>query len=139
MRLLCCTLLIALHTAYGQSSGGAISGTISDPGSAVIAGAEIVIENTSTHDTRRLASSSSGFYNAPNLPPGTYEVRVSAPGFASLVRKDVEVQVGSEAVVNAQLKVGAASDRPERQAGVTTELTSSPVEARRVPEPGIPC
>jgi hypothetical protein len=109
----CAAFLLCLQAAFGQNSGGTISGTVSDPAAAVITGAEIVIENTSTGEVRRLASSSSGFYSAPNLPPGTYEVHVSAPGFATLVRKDVEVQVGSEMVVNAQLRLGTASEQVE--------------------------
>jgi hypothetical protein len=109
----CLVLLLLVRAANAQVSGGTISGTVSDPAAAVIAGADVVIENTATHEVRKIASGSTGFYSAANLAPGTYELKASAPGFSSLVRKDLEVQVGAELVINVQLKVGAATEQIE--------------------------
>ncbi len=111
--LRCLVLLLLVRAANAQVSGGTISGTVSDPDSAVIAAAEVSIESTATHEIRRITSGSTGFYSAPNLPPGTYELKASAPGFSNLVRKDLEVQVGAELVINVQLRVGAATDQIE--------------------------
>ena len=121
----CLVLLLLVRAAAGQSSGGAISGTVSDPGAAVIAGAEVSIENTATHEVRRATSGSTGFYSAPNLAPGTYELKVSAPGFSTMVRKDLEVQVGAEIVINAQLAVGASSEQIEVTASAPEVDTAS--------------
>ena len=106
-------VLLLVRAANAQVSGGAISGTVTDPAAAIIAGAEVSIENTATHEIRRITTGSTGFYSAPNLPPGSYEIRVASPGFSSLVRKDLEVQVGAELVINAQLQVGAATEQVE--------------------------
>lgn len=104
-------LLLLVRAASAQTSGGTISGTVSDPASAVIAGAEVVIENTDTHEMRRTTSGSTGFYSAANLAPGSYQLKASAPGFSNLVRNELEVQVGAELVINVQLRVGAASEQ----------------------------
>jgi hypothetical protein len=106
-------LSATITAVYAQNSGGAIGGTVSDPQGAVIASAEIIVDNTGTHETRHVVSSSSGFYTATNLTPGIYDLRVSSPGFSNVLRKDVEVQVGSEIVLNFELKVGAASEQVE--------------------------
>jgi len=47
--------------------------------------------NTSTNAVYRTASSASGVYTLPQLPSGTYEVSVAAPGFNPFVQKNVTV------------------------------------------------
>src|SRR5947209_9238978 len=90
---LACAIVFVLlaRTASAQVSGGTISGTITDPTGAVLADAEVLIENTATGEARKLNTTSNGFYSAPNLTPGTYRLPVSAPGFATLVTSDVPV------------------------------------------------
>jgi Carboxypeptidase regulatory-like domain len=41
-----------------------------------------------------------GLYDAPNLTPGNYTVRVEAPGFRTLERRDVVLGVGTEVRVD---------------------------------------
>src|SRR5260370_11069515 len=108
-------LVVALlaRTAAAQVSGGAISGTVSDPAGAVIAGASVVIQNVNTGETRRLQTSTTGLYSATNLPPGMYRMTISFEGFSNLVREGLEVQVGSELVVNLQLQLGSATEKVE--------------------------
>jgi hypothetical protein len=103
-------ILIAAISAPAQVGGGTISGTVSDPGAAVVPGAEVSIENIATHEVRHIATSSTGLFSAPNLTPGTYRVTVTAPGFSTWTRPGIEVQVGGEAVLRAELQVGAAAD-----------------------------
>ena len=118
-------VVLIVRGVYAQVSGGAISGTVSDPASAVVPGAEISLENGATREVRRITSGSTGFYSANNLTPGTYELRASAPGFSSLVQKDLEVQVGAELVINLQLRVGAANDQIEVTAAAPEVETAS--------------
>jgi hypothetical protein len=96
-----------------QMSGGAISGTVSDQAAAIVPGAQVTVENTATGDMRHLTTSSTGLYSAANLPPGTYQISVTAPGFSRAIRNNVAVQVGSEIVVDIQLHVGQASEKIE--------------------------
>ena len=126
----CLLVLFLVGSAHAQVSGGAISGTISDPVAAAVAGAEVAIENLATREIRRLVSSSAGLYSASNLPPGVYRLSVAAPGFSRLVRTNLEVQVGAEILVDLRLQVGSASEKIEVSAEApTVEAASSAVGA----------
>src|SRR5258708_16974901 len=92
----------ALLVAQTTLSTGSIVGTVSDPSSAVVSGAKVVITNTGTNQTVTLTSNSSGAFSTGPLDPGNYKVQVSAKGF-STVSQSVTVQVGNTAGVNAKL------------------------------------
>lgn len=111
-------LLMMPVTVLGQSSGGAIRGTITDPSGAVIEGATITVVQGGTGETRRLQTNGAGLYDAPNLPIGTYTLTVAANGFSTAERASIEVQVGSERVVDVELGVGPA--------GQTVTATAEP-------------
>jgi hypothetical protein len=112
--------LLAAATAAAQTSGGAIVGTVTDPSGAVVAAAEIMIEEVSTGENWRLSSSIAGLYHAPNLPVGSYKLIVSAVGFSNEERNKLKVEVGSEHV---QLALG----RPEQT--VTVALQGATVDS----------
>jgi hypothetical protein len=81
---------------FAQGSFGRILGTVTDPSGAVIAGATVSVIDTQRGLARTLTTDQAGEYNAPNLIPGTYTVRVEAPGFQRLDRQNVELEVGKE-------------------------------------------
>jgi hypothetical protein len=62
---------IAASPAYAQVSGATLSGTITDPSGAALAGAKISITNKATGVIRDVTADAAGFYSAPNLLPGT--------------------------------------------------------------------
>src|SRR5678810_1484277 len=72
--------LLAL-TLFAQSDRGTITGTVSDPAGAVVAGAPIEIRNVETGIVNRVASSATGNYTIAQLPAGQYELSVNVAGF----------------------------------------------------------
>ncbi len=106
-------VVLLSQAALAQSSGGSLSGTVSDPSGAVLAGADVTIEKLDTHETRRIASSSSGLYSAPNLTPGTYRLTVSKAGFSTLTRTGIEIEVGASVVVDVPMTIGASEQKVE--------------------------
>ena len=100
-------------TALGQVAGGVIAGTVTDSSGAAVPYAKIAVRNTATGIDTELVSNESGVFRAANLLPGTYEVAASAPGFASLLRRDIVLTVGTELIVDLRLKVGGASEQVE--------------------------
>src|SRR4051812_7434984 len=77
---LVCLFLISLP-AFGQGGGGTITGTISDPAGAVVAGATVEARNTETGVVFPAVSTNTGNYTISQLPVGTYVVTVQVPGF----------------------------------------------------------
>jgi hypothetical protein len=105
--------VLASIGAHGQVSGATLSGTITDATGAVIANVQVSIRNQATADVRTVAVDAAGFYSAPNLLPGKYDVTVSAPGFATAVQKDVTLTVGGQQVLNVKMKVGQVNETVE--------------------------
>jgi hypothetical protein len=122
------SILLAVMTAAnasGQTSGGAIRGTVSDPSGAMVPGAGITIKEVSTSENWRLVSSSAGLYNAPNLPVGRYNVTVKAAGFSTAELSDIDVEVGSERVVDVQLVLGKADEKVTVVSQAAVDLATS--------------
>lgn len=92
---------------------GEISGTVFDPSGAVLAGAEITIENSQSGFARRISSTGSGSYSLGFLKPGIYQVTATLSGFKSTVLKDVEVQVDIVTRLDISLVVGQVSESVE--------------------------
>jgi len=101
--------VVPMPIVSAQTFGGGIEGTITDPSGAPVAGAAIMIEEVDTGLKWKLVSSSTGLYSAHSLPVGKYFVLVNASGFAGAKRERVQVEEGSERVVDVQLAVGQSS------------------------------
>jgi hypothetical protein len=91
---------------YAQVSGATVTGTVRDSSGAVIVNAQISITDVATGVTRNVATDSAGFYATPNLLPGNYEVRVTAPGFSTVVRTGITLTVGAQQVLDIAMNVG---------------------------------
>jgi hypothetical protein len=98
-------LLLSLP-AYSQGSAGRILGTITDSNGGAIAGATVTVADVQRGTTRTLTTDESGAYNAPNLIPGTYKVRVEFKGFKVTERDNIVLEVGREIRVDLTLQPG---------------------------------
>jgi len=94
-----------------QVTGATVSGTVTDASGAVISKAHISIKNVATGVIRVVDADAAGFYTAPNLLPGSYEVTASAPGFSTEVRSGIMLTVGEQQVLDLRLRVGEATQR----------------------------
>jgi hypothetical protein len=66
----------------------------------------VSITDLTSSSTRVVTTNTDGIYNAPDLPPGIYEMSVSAPGFVTQVLTTIGVAAGSERVLNVALRAG---------------------------------
>lgn len=119
----------AITNASGQTAGfGTISGNVQDPSHASIPGAKVRILNTGTSAERDTTTTSSGDYVVDFLQPGHYEVIVSSPGFSTIDRKNLTLQVGQVLGLNIELPTGAVSANVEVNAAspvLETEKTDA--------------
>ncbi|HEY6344746.1 MAG TPA: carboxypeptidase-like regulatory domain-containing protein [Bryobacteraceae bacterium] len=93
-----------------QSDRGTITGTVTDPAGAVVAGAQIEIKNVATGAVYQAGTSATGNYTLAQLPAGQYELTVTVPGFKKFVQKSVTVDVANTYRVDAVLEVGSAAE-----------------------------
>jgi hypothetical protein len=85
---------------------GSILGTVRDASQAVIAGASVTATNTETNLTKSTVTSSAGEYRLLALPPGPYQVVVTARGFQQFVTTGIEVKVNDQLHIDPVLEVG---------------------------------
>jgi hypothetical protein len=81
-----------------------LSGYVTDGTGALISGAVVIVAAAGTGVERRLRSDAAGYFAAPYLPPGQYEIRVTYDGFRSFVAA-VTLNVDSRARVDAVLSL----------------------------------
>jgi hypothetical protein len=113
---------------YEPSEGGSaatVSGKVTDPNGAVVAGATVTITNMTTNQSFSTTTSSDGSYNSPVLPPGNYKVKVDSPGFKSYVLQNVVVGIGAPAYANIPLEVGSITEAVTVTAGAANLETQS--------------
>jgi hypothetical protein len=90
--LLACVLFAGQLLA--QSAGtGALTGTVTDTGGGIVAGATVTLTSTETNQTRTVTTGSDGVYKCSLLPPGTYRVTFAATGFKTAEVSAVTVNV----------------------------------------------
>lgn len=88
--------------ALSQAATTSLSGTVTDPNGAVVAGATVTLTNAATGLTRTTTTTDAGTYQFPQLPPGTYDLKVEQTGFKSIVRKGLQLQVNLPMVLDLQ-------------------------------------
>ena len=115
-------LLLFSGALFAQGNFGRILGTVTDQTGAVIAGAAVTIIDTERGVARSLVTDRAGEYNAPNLIPGTYTIRVEVPGFKRLDRQNILLEVGTEVRVDLTPQPGSQNQT------VTVEETAPLVD-----------
>ncbi len=115
--------------AQSQLGTGAISGMVQDASGSVVTDAQVTITNVETGLVRQLVSGAGGQFAAPVLPPGTYKLRVTKPGFAALEESDIVVNVGGTATVTAALTIGGVSETVSVEGGAAIDVTQTDVSS----------
>lgn len=103
-------LLLGACSLCAQETRGMISGTVTDPQSASVAGAAVTITNTDTNVSTRLTTNASGYFEAPLMLAGAYQVSVEAAGFKKAVRSGLNLAMSQQLQANLKLEVGALSE-----------------------------
>jgi hypothetical protein len=121
-----------------QSTNASVTGYITDPTKAVIAGAKVIVINVGTNIRYEATTNNAGSYDVTNLPPGPYRIEVEKPGFKTVVKSDLVLHVQNTAAVNFEMAIGSASEIVTVTAGGlvinTTDATVSTVIDRQFAE-----
>jgi Carboxypeptidase regulatory-like domain len=120
-----CFLFLALFLCplfgLAQSTSATISGGVTDPSGNFVLDANVQIVNDATGVIYSARTNNSGMYLVPILPPGHYHVQASKPGFKTIIKADVVLNVQSALALNFTLPIGATSE------SVTVDAASLPI------------
>ncbi len=86
--------LTVLPTAYSQETTAGVQGYVKDQSGAVIARATVEISSPALIGEKKLQTDQSGYYRFANLPPGTYTLAVTAPGFRTYKLDNITLATG---------------------------------------------
>ncbi|MCU1250388.1 MAG: hypothetical protein JWQ49_3417 [Edaphobacter sp.] len=107
-----------------QQTGATVRGVVADPENAVIPGATVTFTPASGK-ALITQSQSDGTYVLRNVPPGTYSVTVTMPGFASYVKQGVRITPGQTLT----LDVPMAIQQQQQEVNVTAQAAQVSVDA----------
>ena len=106
IRVLLCLISCAISVFTQQAANATLTGTVTDPQAAVVAGVHITATHKATGVKRETVSNEDGLYVLLNLPPGDYELRVEAKGFTTKITKTgITLQVGQTVTLNVLLEI----------------------------------
>ena len=103
----------ALSLSAIAQSTTSLRGVVMDAKGALLPGATVKLSDPKTGFSRSVVSGDDGGYAFLQVPPATYNLEVSAPGFALSKRQDLTLQVSTPATVNVTLQVQGATVQVE--------------------------
>jgi len=100
-------LLVLFANASAQTGEGGLTGTVEDPGKALIPGVTITATNTQTGVETRAVTNESGGYNIPGLLPGLYKLTADLPGFRTVSFNNIDLGTNETKRFNFTLEVAS--------------------------------
>jgi outer membrane receptor protein involved in Fe transport len=104
-------LVITATFTSAQTTTASFQGTVMDSSAAVLPGAQVTASNVETGLKRTTITNETGRFLLSELPPGSYEITVTLPGFETLVRKGMTLTIGQQANLNLSMNVGAVDQQ----------------------------
>ena len=89
-----------------QATTGTIEGTVSDQTGAVLPGVNISLKSVETGVVRTLTTDDRGYFRAPLLPVGRYDVSADISGFSKFEQAGVTLTVGQ--IVNLPIRLSVS-------------------------------
>jgi hypothetical protein len=123
----------------GATGTGSLNGIVSDPNSARVPGARVVVTNTTSNQSFEFTTTSEGAYSVNDLAPGTYNLKITAPGFKETQVTSLNVKPGLRTNFDVNLEVGSvqnavtidgAADAIVTNGFTATQLQNLPLNSR---------
>src|SRR5664279_2810400 len=106
-RIAVLSVLLLTCSAYvaGQSSTS-LHGVVKDPSGAVVPSANVKLVNPETKYQRETTTNDIGDYQFLQIPPGTYQLTVTAPSFRTYERTGLALPINTPTTANVKLEIG---------------------------------
>ena len=116
----------AAMSMFGQGLTGNLSGTVTDQSGSAVPGAEIILTNVATNQTRNAQADPSGGFVFTQLLPSTYKIQISAKGFKRYEQNDIVLTATERLVLqHVQLQLGEITQTIEVSAETARLQTQS--------------
>ncbi len=120
------SLLFCATQIEAQDTTGKITGTVSDPSGAAVAGAKVTVTQNATSTSHATTTDQSGTYQVLQLPIGLYSVTAEAPGFKSVtVNSTTPLEINQTLRIDLKLEIGQVSSAIEVQSNVSMVETEN--------------
>src|ERR1700680_2605298 len=96
--------------AQAQDFRATLNGSIRDAAGAPVPGAQVYLRDVDKNETQRLVADHEGNYVFPLVAPGSYEVKVTHPGFKTSTREGLTLNVNQVAAIDVTLELGSVND-----------------------------
>jgi hypothetical protein len=96
-----------------QSIYATLTGVVSDPSQALVAGASVKLRDSQSGSLRDTITNREGYYSFVSVPVGTYDLTVEVKGFETFKATKIEMGGGEKRNINVTLKVGSTADTVE--------------------------
>jgi hypothetical protein len=103
-------LALAVPLSMAQDFRASITGRVTDPSGAAIAGSRITVTNVATQVVTEVRTNDQGAFAVPYLIPGQYEVGAEAPGFKRAIQQEILLQTADRRTIDLKLEVGTATE-----------------------------
>ncbi len=108
--VLMCAVCALFHSASGQQITASITGTVVDPGGAVINDASVTVVDTERGTLYSAKTADGGLFTFARLPIGTYDVKVEARGFQTAIQSHLTLVLNESARLTFKMQVGAVTN-----------------------------
>jgi len=122
------SILVIIASIAGSALAGStatITGRVTDPQGAIMAGVKVEATNVETNLTSTGETNSEGLYVISNLPPGRYRVTIQKQGFQTIVKPDVILHVQDVVGLNFSMQIGSISQSITVEGGAPLVQTGS--------------
>src|SRR5215471_6918401 len=120
------SFVLLAAAAFGQATTATISGTVTDPTGAAVAGAKITATAVDTNVARTVNAIADGTFSILFLPVVNYWFNIDAKGFKKFEQTGIVLDVNRNARVDAVLQVGALSETVEVKSDAPIVETTVP-------------
>ncbi len=95
----------------GLAAAQSLAGTVRDTSGAVLPGVTVEASSPALITKVRTGiTDDAGQYRIPDLPPGSYKVTFTLPGFATVVREGLELSGAGVMTIGAEMRVGGLEE-----------------------------
>jgi len=116
------TLLLTGLSLFAQSSGGTLTGKVTDENGAALPNTVVIVVDTATNRAQRTVSGTDGSFSFANLSTGTYRVDIEGPSGTRTGQQTI--QIASNQAANIEVVFGASAAGGGQAGAVAIKATT---------------